>query len=335
MNPVNTNHVLNQVSCSRTASRFAVLCSSVLLLVGCGAEAPSTVDLLPSVPVVPGDLSTAPSRDSVQHATGEVIELENLLPSDAELTGVAIGPNTSKLYVLDARRGVYELEDGRASLVFDLQNASTTGADGTRIDPPAELTDVAAIMDGTELAFVVTAENDGFIAYTDNRLESHFCYLPGWEEASPDGSPTDQVLTVSQEQRLRGVDVLERTEAIAVHPITGDIYAQPRTHRVDNRAVLGSELFVFDSEGGDSPYNVQRLEDRNFVAGGMVVESDSSWWLAQGSDLFISSGTEMVHVATVDGTVTGMALDEAAGQLIVLDGLTLSLQVLDYSALKN
>lgn len=254
------------------------------------------------------------------------------LPAQAELTGVAIDPMTAQLYVLASRHGIYRVEASSASLVFDLQQADVLGPDGLSTTSPEELTDLVAVAREEGLGFVVTAENDGFMVWPgEHRLWSYFCYLPEFVGPVPD---EPQVLTASQELRAQGVDVIERTEAIAVDPNSGDIYAQPRTLRLEDRAVMSSELFLFDSAGGDAPYAALRFDDLDFVAGGMAAHSDFTLLVGQDEHLFVSTEFGRLRWAnSLDATITGLALNERSGELVVLDGPGRRLIVLDYAEL--
>lgn len=178
------------------------------------------------------------------------INLAAMLPASADVVGVTVSPE-GKTYVLDRVSGLYLLDGSGATLVF----AAPSGI---------ELTDVVAL--GGE-RFAVPAENDGFMIDVHNQtFSSYFCYLPSIDPGTvvPGGPPS-----VSQELRNAGVAVKERTESVAFNHTTLQLFAQPRTTRLDTSEVVGSELFIF-SDGGGQPIAVQAMPSLSFVAGGMV-----------------------------------------------------------------
>jgi hypothetical protein len=278
-------------------------------------------------------------RDDVPTLSGEVVALGDWFPSDTELVGVGVDSNSGDVYVLDARRGVYALGDGSATLVFDLPASTAVGSDGSGTAVPTELTDLAVRSGPSGPELIVTAENDGFVANPRNQvLTSFFCYLP---EADPEdqGAWEQEAIipiSVSQEARLAGIDVFERTEAIAMDPWSQEIYAQPRTHRVDGGEVLGSEIFRFGPLGGDAPIDLQRLASSDFVAGGMLVDDASRLLLGQGPNLFTGRvGEDLTHFARVDAAITGMAFDLRRDRMLVLDGPARAMVVIDYGSVGN
>jgi hypothetical protein len=90
---------------------------------------------------------------------------------------------------------------------------------------------------------------------------------------------------------------------------------------MDTASVAGSELFVFDSTGGQ-PIGTRRFERSDFVAGGAAFLFQSSLVLGSGDGLYVSGGwtSDARHVATVSGVaITGLA-SLPSGNLLVLDG---------------
>lgn len=258
-----------------------------------------------------------------------ITELAGILPETAELVGVALGPDGVP-YVLDAHAGLYALTGDGARLVFDLPASRVSGgtSDGS---PPAEVTDIAFDpnhgLDDGNLSFALTAENDGFLlSLPSGSIASHFCYFPpvtDWEVTS---NPS-----VSQELRAQGIPVVERTEAVAVSPLNGQIVAQPRTLRVDRATVVGSELFVFGTAGGQ-PVGTRRFERIDFVAGGAAFLSQMALVLGSGDALYVSLGwaDQVRRIATLAGVtqITGIA-SHPGGNLLVLDGPSKRLLELD------
>jgi len=254
------------------------------------------------------------------------IELGALLPADALLVGVTIAPD-GKRYVLDQRSGLYEIGDASATLVVN-----TTGLGGI------ELTDVVAL---DSERFALTAENDGFLFNARTKaLDSYFCYLPSppmqpVEMTGAAGGPTapqpTYPVSISQTLQLAGVAVKQRTESVAFNPETRQLFAQPRTTRLDTGSVAGSELFVFGESGGQ-PLQVLPIAETSFVAGGMVAAPGDRLLLGAGSSLFeVTLEGRLTLLQKLDAAidVTGMArapsgalwlLDGAGRRLILLDG---------------
>ena len=77
----------------------------------------------------------------------------------------------------------------------------------------------------------------------------------------------------------------QHTESVAYNPLTGNIFAQPQTRRLDlsDAGVSGSELFVFDTSGGQ-PIDVIALADLQFWAGGMLARENQLFLGELGSD---------------------------------------------------
>jgi hypothetical protein len=229
------------------------------------------------------------------------INLAPLFPADADLVGVTVSPE-GKTYVLDRVSGLYVLEGSHATLVY---------ATPTSI----ELTDVVAL--GGE-RFAVPAENDGFMIDVHNRtFASYFCYFPALPADPTVGPPS-----VSQSLRDAGIAVKERTESVAFNHVTLQLFAQPRTTRLDTGAVVGSELFVFSDAGGQ-PIAVQSMPSLSFIAGGMVAVDGTRLVLGQGNQLYEMNGAGAVpslHKQLADTTIviSGLALD-SDGDLLVLD----------------
>lgn len=317
-------------------SRLAVVLPCSALHLGCSGDSVSVIDFEPTpLPIVSVEGTPVSIGAEPTISGGEVIAIDQL-PADAELTGVAVTPGAPQLYVLDARRGIFAINDRAASLIFDLTEATATGPDGNPTGVPTELTDLAIAVNDSGWDFVLTAENDGYLVRpTSHRMVSYFCYEPGWVGSQLSGQAEPQVFTLSQQLQLQGVSVLERAEAIAVSQNSGTIFAQPRTLRVDDRAVMGSELFRFEPSGGAAPSAAAGLSDPHFVAGGMTVDSNSRLVLGGGAHLYVSSsfGQALRWTGSIDATITGLALNEQAGELIVLDGPARRLHVLDYAEL--
>jgi hypothetical protein len=252
-------------------------------------------------------------------------DLAAFFPEDAQLVGVAIDPRQAGNLpvVLEARTGLYQLGTAGAQLVFDLRASRVFGGTGDG-SPPVELTDVAFDVERAQQtgqqSFALTAENDGFaLALPSTRLDSYFCYFPSRVQPLPGPAPS-----LSQELREQGVAVVERTEAVALNPITSQIVAQPRTLLLDSGGVAGSELFVFDAAGGQ-PLGTWRLERSEFAAGGAAFLEQTYLTLGFGADLYFTGGwgetvVRQLHLSGVE-RITGLAT-QPDGDLLVLDGPT-------------
>ena len=258
--------------------------AGLLALAACGATEPSP----------------NPSTDSDFKSQ---INLAPLLPASADVVGVTVSPE-GKTYVLDRVSGLYLLEGSRATQVV---GAPTS----------IELTDVVAL--GGE-RFAVPAENDGFMIDLHNHtFTSYFCYLPAID---PTTDPTGSPPSVSQTLRNAGIEVTERTESVAFNHDTLQLFAQPRTTRLDTGEVVGSELFIF-SDGGGQPIAVQSMPSPSFAAGGMVAADGARLLLGQGSQIYEMDGLgggpslrKQLADRTID--ISGLALD-TDGDLLVLD----------------
>ena len=243
-------------------------------------------------------------RSSAEASPTTTSEL-GALPADAQLVGVAITPS-GKRYVLDQRSGLYRIDAAGAVLVFN-----TTGLAGL------EFTDIVALDD---THFALTAENDGFLFdLSTGNLSSYFCYLPPPPQGEQGSSQPATLISVSQTLQLAGIAVSQRTEAVAFNPNTRQLFAQPRTTRLDTDSIAGSELFVFDPAGGE-PISVFSL-DSGFVAKGMVV-IDDRLFLGSGSSLWEAAPDgALTRVGEVDSSIDLNGMARAPdGALWLLDG---------------
>jgi hypothetical protein len=283
----------------------------------------------------PSAIRIAEEGDAAALEPVAITELGSFFPESARLVGVAVAPATGRIYVLEARAGLYEISSDAARLVFDLPASRVVAGTGDG-SPPIELTDVA--VDPSSVGgpagsprFMLTAENDGFLlSLPSTTLTSHFCYFPSMIEDEPIQAPS-----ISQELRARGIPIIERTEAVAVNEQSGQIVAQPRTLRIDGAGVAGSELFVFDATGGQ-PTATRRFERTEFVAGGAAFVLETSLVLGSGSNLYITQGwaDDVRRIATMPGAsdITGIA-SLPGGHLLVLDGPSKRLLELDALAI--
>ena len=255
------------------------------------------------------------SPEGVEETSDSQGQLSKLLPPDAVIVGVTIAPD-GKRYVLDQRSGLYEIQASSARLVLN-----STGLGGVT------LTDVVAL---DSWRFAVTAENDG--ALYDVRtgdLSSYFCYLPS-PPTTPEPDPMGQgggppvvvaPLSISQTLQLDGIAVSQKTESVAFNPNTRQLFAQPRTVRLDSGAVAGSELFVFEEAGGE-PVRVVPMPGPAFVAGGMVVVPGDRLLLGAKNAVYelIFDG-QLIPLRELDAAVdiSGMTIDQN-GDVWIVDG---------------
>jgi hypothetical protein len=249
-----------------------------------------------------------PSTPALQVGGWESLELSPWFAEDSVLVGIAVDAG-GRVYVLEERTGLLRLlVDGSSQLLLD----------ATDLDRRYGLSAAITLTDVVEYGperFLITAENDGFLLdLWAGTFSSYFCYLPP--------APADQapIVSVSQALAAQGIAVTQRTNSVTHNTLSGQIFAQPQTLRLDPESVEGSELFVFGGWGGE-PTSVTALSDLSFSAGGMVARGDRLL-LGAGTALseLVSDGTLSV-IRTLDPGVdiTGMTLD-GAGRVFVLDG---------------
>jgi hypothetical protein len=251
-------------------------------------------------------------------ASSSTLELRPMLPAEARPVGVAITPS-GRRYVLDQRSGFYEVSSLGARLVLNVSGLSGV-----------ELTDVVALDDNR---FAFTAENDGFLFdLRTNDFVSYFCYLPSQpsppqEEpmagtaGGPAVVPVATPLSISQTLELQGVEVKQRTESVAYNPDTLQLFAQPRTFRLDTGAIAGSELFVFN-DGGGEPVRVVPMASATYVAGGMATVPGDRLLLGVANRIDeLSLQGELRPLRALDSAIdiAGMARTPS-GELWILDG---------------
>lgn len=285
---------------------------------------PSTLEIEDDPVSALRDVAVQMNNDSLRVVTPRAsVELAAFFPSGAQLVGVALDGRQGGAppYVLEAYTGLYRVTDGEAELVFDLRASRVLGSTGDGSPPPA-LTDIAFDRARTDasgkLTFAVTAENDGFaLELPGSTLQSYFCYLP----PSGPAASAEPSTSISQELREQGVPVIERTDAVAINELDLQIAAQPRTLRLDDGSVAGSELFAFDAAGG-TPIGTWRLDRTSFVAGGAAFFAQALT-LGAGPDLYFTGGwgQDVYRQLYLKGLkeITGLAA-RTEDTLLVLDG---------------
>jgi hypothetical protein len=297
---------------SRACLLGSVLLGSVLLgagLFGCGeGDGQTRASAFPGVRP-----AGTPAPSTLVGNTTATLDLSPFFPASSQLVGVAVSPNGDR-YVLDEKTGLHRLGDAGTELIMD--SSSVQARYG--LSPALEFTDVVAF--GAH-RFLITAENDGFLLDLDaESMQPYFCYLPSVSPSEEQEREQERPRSISQALQASGVAVKQRTESVTVNPLTGQIFAQPRTLRLDSELTsAGSELFVFEP-GQAEPVGVMPLLDPNFVAGGMLpVESRLLLGFGNGLYELVGDEPELVRALDAGVVITGMARD-VDGSLLVLDG---------------
>ncbi len=210
--------------------------------------------------------------------------------------GVGIAPDTGARIVFDEQSGIYEIAaDGTTSKLLDM---------AAMPDPEVEIrlpfTDMVA-MGGGE--FAVTAIGDGFLLNLgENTLKQHFCYVP---DALP-------------------VELDQKTEAVTYDAERQLLIAQPQTFDTLDGAIWGSQIARYDRVTG-TDLEWYDLPDREFLAGGMVMDSDGTLLLGANAILhrFDFDSRQLVEVDDLGRfgvkRIDGLAMDHDAGRLVVVD----------------
>lgn len=261
----------------------------VVAMVGCSAAVTPDTPVITPVRVIEEPAPVAEPSLVVAEIPFTTTELP---------TGVAVEPGTGRRMLLT-----------REGTVLDLG----TGAVLWRAVAPQEpfgFTDLVALGEGR---LAVTSVSNGFLVeLATGSMSMHFCYEPGWFEEMPN-------------------DPVQVSQGLARDPLGGLLYAQPRT--IENGgfgAVTGSFVAAYDEEGG-ADLAWWQLPDPSFVATGMIALPSESRAVP---DLLLAVGTELHRFdpetaelrRALDlselgiGDIAGLALDEAAGTVLVVDG---------------
>ncbi|MBL4636142.1 MAG: hypothetical protein JKY56_19940 [Kofleriaceae bacterium] len=246
--------------------------------------------------------------------TPKVVDLRAAIgSSDVDVVGITISPDTQKRYALDSERGIYEMsDDGTLSLVLALE--AFPSADESI---QSEFTDIAAMGNNR---FALTALNEGYMLDLNaNTLLRHFCYLP---------------------DDLEDTGVYQMTHSVTFDAETGLIYAQPQTFsELDNR-VVASSIGRF-AEGNGAEQQWYALPESSFVAGALSVNSDGNLLLGNGPHLSVFDLSTQTMGASLSlrsygiRDIKGMAIDEAADELLIVDGDSDKLVVLPLSVISE
>ena len=242
-----------------------------------------------------------PSPDTVR----QVNLAEATKVSELVVVGVTVEPNSERVLILDATRGVYALgADETATLVW--------GNDLTRygVSIGSAWTDIVALEDGV---FALTALSDGYLLdLNKDTLTQHFCYEPGWEEEPPPEPVAAQI-----------------TDAVTYDAKNNLIYAQPRSVGGDLATVYDSSLALYDRRTGADLVWVDF--DVDYVATAMAMEDEDNILLGRGSliERYVVGPNRLTRVMDLSAIgvsdIQGMAIAPGTGNLLVVDGATASL----------
>lgn len=211
--------------------------------------------------------------------------------------GLAIAPDGTR-FVFDELLGLYRLDGAVGVPVVRMEDMPDPGPTAPITLP---YTDLVAL--GPNL-FALTAIGDGFLLDTSAMtLQQHFCYLP-------DGTP---------------VSLVQRTDAIAYDAATQKLYAQPVTY--DAAGVFQyAQLAGYERATGTDIEWYSTAPD--VAATGMIVMPEVGIVLGQGSKLtrFDTATSQSVLLDDLERfgvrSIDGLAIDTAAGALVVVDKQT-------------
>lgn len=283
--------------------RIALSVGTILaLVVGCAPEDPARPpDLRPVI--------IAPAQTRVVPRSVVVSEIE-LGAIEGTPVGVAVEPSSGRRLVMTQHGALHVL--GESAPIWQGGPLNDFG-----------YTDVAAL---GEDRVAITSLGDGYLLeLVPGTMTPHFCYEPGWWE--PEGANPVQI-----------------SHAVAHDPLGGRIYAQPRT--VENGGwgnVTESFVAAYDEAGG-ADLTWWAVDDLGFVATGMTIlpreSGEPRLVLGAGVTLHrfdVASG-ELSALAELSElgvwSIAGLAIDGAAGTLLVLDDARRRVVELDLEALE-
>lgn len=217
--------------------------------------------------------------------------------SDISPVGLAIAPD-GKRFVFEETAGLYRL-DGDVAVAVVPMSAMPDPGPTAQIKLP--FTDLVAISPNV---FALTAIGDGYFLDTSAMtLQQRFCYLP-------EGTP---------------VSLTQRTDGIAYDAANAKLYAQPVTY--DAAGVFQyAQVAGYELETGN---DVEWFTTGNDVAAtGMIVIPEVGLVLGQGSRLtrFDKATSQSILLDDLERfgvrSIDGLAIDAAAGTLVVVDKAT-------------
>lgn len=212
---------------------------------------------------------------------------------NVDAIGVALAPDGTR-FIFDETRGLFRLDAGVAVEVVSMSAMPDPGPAAPLLLP---VTDIVALAPNQ---FALTAIGDGYILDTSAMtLTQHFCYLP-------EGTPTN---------------LTQRTDAIAYDAATERLFAQPNTYNEVGEFQFAQFAAYYRETGG-------AIRWFN-LAGNQPVTA----MFARGEELVYGQGAHLSRFDLLSETpveledlsrfgvesIDGMALDEAAGTLIVVD----------------
>ncbi len=259
-------------------------------------------------------LGCTTSESSLPEEKTQSIDLRAAIgAADVDVVGLTISPDTQKRYALDSERGIYEMSDeGTLSLVLALEDFPSADE-----SIQSEFTDIAAMGNNR---FALTALNEGYMLDLNaNTLLRHFCYLP---------------------DDLEDTGVYQMTHSVTFDAESGQIYAQPQTFSELDNSVVASSIGRF-AEGNGAEQQWYALPESSFVAGALSVNPEGNLLLGNGSKLsvFDLSSQTMGASLSLGGygirDIKGMAIDEAADELLIVDGDSDKLVVLPLSVISE
>lgn len=213
--------------------------------------------------------------------------------ADLRPSGIAVDP-TGARYLLDDHLGLFRLGAGGA---FDLVLARAAMSD-LGVPAAAPLTDLVAIGPGR---FALTALGEGYLL--DLGLGTLHPYFGSGPDARADGHD-------------------QRTDAVAYDADARLLYAQPRTFDAGNH-LLASQVASYSLATGA---DLQWFDVTDDVAAGGMAKVPGVAGLVLGVDtglclLFLDDVDEVIDLAPLGIVgIDGLALDRAAGTLLVVDG---------------
>lgn len=229
-------------------------------------------------------------------SVSEVDLAEGMSLPEVALVGVTVNPDDNRRFVMDAAFGLYEVSpSGDVDEVLRMADFPVP-----QVGIIGSFTDITAL--GND-QFALTATNNGFLLdLQQNTLTQHFCYLP---------DPSAAVTQV--------------TRSLAFDRAAGLLYAQPQTFDNVSGTVMESLVGQFDRGTGEDLAWFS-LSDPDYSAGAIALEASQVLLMGSGSEVKryqVSTGaftpvTDLAEHGVSD--IVGMAIDETAGTLLVIDG---------------
>jgi len=239
------------------------------------------------------------SPDIQPEAPAASLDLRAAMQTTSDITpvGLAIAPD-GKRFIFEESAGLYRLDGEVAVPVVRMAEMPNPGPTAPITLP---FTDLVAL--GPNL-FALTAIGDGFLLDTAAMtLQQHFCYLP-------DGTP---------------VSLIQRTDAMTYDAVAQKLYAQPVTYDAAGVFQYSQVAGYERATGLDVAWYAAAAD---VAATGMIVLPDVGLVLGQGSKLTRFDTATSTSIPVDDlarfgvRSIDGLALDAAAGTLVVVDKQT-------------